>query len=513
MDHSPTARKKRSLPLPSKRLLAWLCALLLAASTLPLYVLSLYNHPYYDDYQFSADVHAAWSETRSLQAVLQAALKSAASIRASWQGTYTGTILSNLQPGVFSESLYFLTTFVLLTAFVLCFGFFLKVLFGDLLGLDRPSLVILISLTLTLLVQLMPDPDEAFFWFNGGIGNTFIYSLLVLSLGLCARLLRTASRGAPIFLTLALLILMVLLGGGSYGGGLFGLCLYLGLTAWAFVRRWPKAPLLLMFTLVFLGCFLYNMSAPGNAVRAGVIASSISPVKAVAQALYYGTALAGSFLSLPLLGVTALVLPFLYTAAKASPFSFSHPWLWLLGGLGLFCTQLVPPLYGGVFIGGGRIVDTYWLSFVVLWLLYAFYLTGFALRRLEKAGRAHLPASFPAPVKQGLVLASALVLVVGCLGYKRPADKTYGLPNLAGMSAALSIVTGEARQYDREMTAREVLLNDASQPEITLSPLSVVPELFMKDQLTLDAGETVRLMLQKYYGKTAIHLAGEEAAP
>lgn len=509
-----SAAAKRGFP--SKKLLAWLCALVLAGSTLPLYVLSLYNHPYYDDYRFSAEVHSVWQESRSLGAVLQTALQSAQKVRLSWQGTYTGTLLSNVQPGVFSESLYFLTTFFLLTAFLLCFGFLLKVLFGDLLGLDRPSLVILISLTLALLVQFMPDPDEAFFWFNGGVGNTFIYSLLAVSLGLLVKLNRAKGRGKQAILVAALLLLMALLGGGSYGGGLFGLCLYGVLTAWGFFRKNPKAPVTALLTLVFLGCFLYSMTAPGNAVRAGVIGYPSSPGKAVAQALYHGTALAGSYVSLHLLGVTVLVLPLLYAAVKKTPFSFAHPWLWLGAGLCLFCTQLVPPLYSGVGIGGGRIVDTYWQSFVVLWLLYAFYLTGHAARRLEKAGLGEAPASFPAALRIGALLAAVVLLGIGCLGYKLPDDKTYGLPNLAGASAALSLASGEARQYDLEMKAREALLSDASQPEATLSPLSVVPHLFMKDLLANAASADYAVLEQilcDYYGKTAIHLAGGEVSP
>lgn len=216
---------------------------------------------------------------------------------------------------------------------------------------------------------------------------------------------------------------------------------------------------------------------------------------------------------MPLLGVTALALPAFYAAAKRSPFAFAHPWLWLLGGLALFCTQAVPPLYSGVFLGGGRIFDTYWQSFVVLWLLYMFYLTGHAARRLERGVQEEAPAGFSPALKRGLALAAALALVLGCLGYKRPADKTYGLPNLAGISAALSLATGEARQYHREMTAREALLSDASQPEVTLAPLSAVPELFMKDLLVSGAGDDPRPALCAYYGKTAIHLAGEGAAP
>ena len=90
-----------------RRLAAVLCALALLVSVIPLYAISLYNHPYYDDYGFSAEVHQVWKETGSLTAVLRQAIESAKVTRQDWQGTYTGTLLSNVQPGIFSESLYF----------------------------------------------------------------------------------------------------------------------------------------------------------------------------------------------------------------------------------------------------------------------------------------------------------------------------------------------------------------------------------------------------------------------
>ncbi len=511
MESSSLPSARHGFRFPAKSLLAVACALLLVLSTLPLYLLSFYNHPYYDDYDFSAKAHDAWQQSHSLPTLLQSALQSAQTVRSNWQGTYTGTLLSNVQPGLFSESLYFLTTFWLLTVFLLCFGFFLKVLLSDLLGLASAEAVILTCLSLTLLIQFMPDPDEAFFWFNGGIGNTFIYSLLALSLALCVKLERCAGQGKQMLLFLVLTLLMGLLGGGSYSGGLLGLPLWAGVTLWAFGRKRPKAWMYGLLTLLFLGGFLYSMAAPGNGVRAAVIANPVSPVKAVGQALYYGVALAGSYVRLPLLAITGLALPFLLAAAQKSPWRFAHPWLWLLAGLCLFCAQLTPPLYSGVFIGGGRTVDTYWQSFVLLWLVYCYYLAGHLLRRMETAGRAL--SSLSVSLQRGLLLLSAILLVVGCLGYKRPADKTYGLPNLAGVSATLSLLKGEAQQYHREMTAREALLRDPSQPEVTLAPLSAVPDLFMKDLLAADARDDVRPVLCRYYHKTAIHLAGQEVAP
>ena len=41
----------------SRRSIAWLCALLLLVSILPLYALALYNHAFYDDFGFSILTH------------------------------------------------------------------------------------------------------------------------------------------------------------------------------------------------------------------------------------------------------------------------------------------------------------------------------------------------------------------------------------------------------------------------------------------------------------------------
>ena len=63
------------------------------------------------------------------------------------------------------------------------------------------------------------------------------------------------------------------------------------------------------------------------------------------------------------------------------------------------------------------------------------------------------------------------------------------------------------------MTERERLLNDDSQPVVTLAPLSAVPKIFMEDALRPGAVYDVRPSLCRYYGKEAILLAGEGEQP
>jgi len=482
-----------------QKLFAWVCVLALAVTTLPLYAIAFYNHPYYDDYGFSAPVHQAWKETGSLNAVFSAAIESAQKTRLTWQGTYTGTMLSNLQPSLFSESLYWIGNFILLTAFILCFWVLFSVLFRKL-GLAKWARVSLCSLSITLMIQFMPDVGEAFYWFNGGIGNVFIYSLLALAIALLVKLCSCKGNGVGYILALA--VLAVLLGGGSYGGGLFSLCLLAVLLAWLFAKKHAKRWHVLGIGLVFAVCFAYSISAPGNAVRAGVIKYESSAVKAVVQSLYYGAALMGGYVDLPLLAITLVLLPALFEAAKKSEYAFRHPWLVLMIGACLFCTQLTPPLYSIASIGAGRIVNTYFISFTVMWFLYVYYLCGHFARKIS------LPEM---NVRRfgALVLAALCMLGAGSLAFKRSGDVLYGVQNLSGPSAALSIITGEASQYDWEMTQREQLLNDATQPVITLRTLTAVPAVFMDDLIMPNATYDVRPSLCLYYGKEAIRIEGE----
>ena len=490
------------------RLLAAFCVLLLAAGVIPLYAISFCNHPYYDDYGFSTATRQVWLATGDPLQVLAQAFRSAQGVRNTWQGTYTGTFLSNIQPGLFSESLYWVTTAILLTAFLLCFGFLLQTVFRRVLGAGRPETLAISSLALLLMTQFLPEADEAFFWFNGGIGNTFIYSLLALAAALWIRLwLAKGARAA--WLTIALAGLFTLLGGGSYGGGLFGLLLCAAGVALAFAGRHRHRFVYAALTLWFLACYLYSMSAPGNVQRAALVGAHPSAMKAVVLSFYYGVALLGDYATLPVLAVGLSLMPLLWYVTRRSSYRFAHPVWVLAGAVCLFCAQLTPPLYGGVFLGGGRITDTYYYSFIVLGLLYETYLLGALARRRERLGQPALRLT--TSVRYSILLASICLFLLGCLGFKHSDDTLYGPQNMAGGSAALSIVTGEAARYDRAMTGRELLLNDSSKRTVTLQPLTAVPEVFMADLLTSDASENVRSMLCAYYDKDAILLEGSDA--
>jgi len=485
------------------RAIAWLCALMLLLGVIPLYAISFYSHPHYDDYGFSRNVRQAWQDTGSIRTLLKTAAESAANVRQTWQGTYLGTILSNVQPGVFSENLYYLTTFILLTAFLLCFGFFFYTVLKVLFHAEFHTILCVASLAMFLMLELLPQINEGFYWFNGGIGNTFVYSLIALSLALMIRL--WFAKGAKAWwLMAALALLMIALGGGSYGGGLFLLCIGALVILFAFWKKHRFRFVYLGLFLLMAAGFLYSMSAPGNDARAEIMGTRISAPAAVLKSLYYGVTLLGSYLTLPVIAVMLFLVPLFWKLAGGSNFSFKWPLPVLVLGIGLFCVQLVPPMFSGVFIGGGRIQNTYYFSFIVMGLLYELYLLGYIRRKLEK------PFAFTETMKRGVAVLAAFLFAFGVLGFSRTTDSTFGPKNLTGVEAAVSILSGEAKEYDTAMDAREVLLNDPDLPDVVLTPLQSTPKTFMADTLSSDMTVSILRTLTLYYRKQSVTLQTQE---
>ena len=146
--------------------------------------------------------------------VLGAAVQRAKNLWYSWQGTYTFSILAALRPSVITEKLTFIQTFILLGVFAAGFLYFAKVMLHRILGLSRAVAVITACVVMTLCIQYVPFGVEAFYWWNGSIGYTGLFSVLLAFMGLLADALHkkqiTVKRMA------GLILLEILLAGGMY---------------------------------------------------------------------------------------------------------------------------------------------------------------------------------------------------------------------------------------------------------------------------------------------------------
>ncbi|MEG0640028.1 MAG: hypothetical protein RR824_08295 [Clostridia bacterium] len=494
----------------SNRALCWLCVAALLLSLMPLYAISFFNHACYDDFGFSILTHAAWRETGSAASTLQAAIDNTVGIRSTWEGTYATSFLSALQPALFGESHYWVATLILLTFFVFALWFFLRQTLVKKLHADQETFWMAFSAVAFVMIQFVPEVSEAFFWFNGGVAYTLLWSVMLLRLGIWLSFDGARTTGAKIALYALLLALTVVLGGGKYSTLLVA-CLADGLwVLHAFVKKkptrfWNLAPFLLL-----LVCFAFSAVAPGNAVRAATLTGGMGAPKAILEAFYFGMALMGNWFSLPLLVVWALVAWQLAETLHASPFRFNHPvWITVLA-LCLFCAQLAPTLYTGNYIGDGRTVNTYFYTFVLMSCALVLYWVGWGLRRTEDKPRfAAIGTAKRDGLRIGAFLVAATLFIVGCVSYHPEGSQSYGPQNMAGGAALRSLLNGEAARYDAAMDERDAAMNDAAQPTVEMRPVLDIPNVFMGDALDTPSLEYVLSLYKDYYQKQAVTVQQE----
>jgi hypothetical protein len=500
----------------SRRVVAVLCLLLLVVGLVPLGALSLYNHAFYDDYGFSLRTSEAWQTEGTVAAVLKAAYEntfgsvdgSCAGTYNTWEGTYATSFLSTLQPAVFGEGAYAMTAFLLVGALLLALWRFLHQTLCRVYGMDRASVLAAFGLLGFLMTQFVPSAAEGFYWYNGGVAYTLSWAVFLYTAALWLKFDTAGGRVRCALLYIVLLAASVLLGGAKYSAVLPASLSAVCFTAWAFAKKRPKRWAFFTLTLVMLAGFALSAKAPGNAVRAQTLSGGMSAPKAVLEAAYFGLALIGHSFSLPLLAAVVLLVLLAVPAIRRGSFRFEHPvWVTFLC-LGLFCAQLAPTLYTGNYLGDGRVLNTYYFTWVVLLAMLTLYWTGFCLRRFPCVAAG--PALSGNRLKAVPLLLVAGMLLVGCVAYHPDGSASYGPQNMAGGSALRSLVGGKAAAYDDAMDARDALLNDAAQTDVALTPITVAPADFMGDALTGDNLDYVLSLYQEYYDKASVRLAQEE---
>ncbi len=495
----------------SNRVLVWLCVTVLLLSLLPLYALSFYNHACYDDFGFSILTHDAWRDSGSWLETIRAAVQNTIGIRQTWEGTYATSFISALQPAVSGEHLYWLTTLVLLSFFLFALWFFFRQMLLRVLKADRTTYWMAFCAVAFVMIQFVPDLSEAFFWFNGGVAYTLMWSFMVLRLGVYVCMTQTESRGKRTVYGFLLVLLTLVVGGAKYTTLLFAMLVDLLAAAWAFWKkrgyRWFSAVLLVLM----MACFAFSALAPGNTVRAATLMGGVSAPVAILQSFYFGFALMGSWFSLPLLVVWALVAWQLSEALHGCPFRFNHPlWVTVLS-VCLFCAQLAPTIYTGNYLGDGRTVNTYFYTFVLMSCALVLYWVGWLTRQQDYRTRfAAIGTSKKDGLRIGAFVVAIVLLVIGCLSYRPDTDAEQGLHNMASISALRSLLNGEAQAYDEAMDRRDDALNDPEQPEVVLEAVEEIPEAFMGDALESDNLEYVLNLYAEYYEKQRVTVAEGE---
>ncbi len=475
----------------SRRTVAWVMAVLFVLSLIPLVLIAVYNYPADDDFGFAIDAVHAWLHTGSLWKVARAIFDKTVQTYHTWQGDFVSTALFGVSPIIFNIDLYFLSNWFTLALLCLSAGYLLKGVVCLHLRASKSAFWIVYVSVMTLVLQFMPGIGWSVFWHNGGI-YTVTVCFLALLLGVLTRcaLPMTCTRSVVRGVLAALLGFLL---GGSFYGPMLGALVLLFLIAIAALclrqrHRWHALAALggLAVSLVI------SVTAPGNALRQAASNDPLSPLPAILISVLDSFDLTGQWLTPQLLAALLLILPVLYMPLKNSRFRFRHP-IWVCIALyGLFSASLVPGVYTQASYDTYRYLNAIYMYFLIFAVASAIYVEGAVIRCLERRDGADRPAARETGSRFcALYLCGVLLLgTLGAFGHT--------LFNTSSLSAAKSLLNGEATRFRQEMKEREAYILQTPTEALNVEPLSGQPYVFKQDRLPFQ-GVYGRLLYMKYY--------------
>ncbi len=490
------------------RTLAIALAIVLAIALVPMFAISAYDHSYADDWHYGVDAHLALEAGEGVLGAVAAALTEAVDTYDGWQGTYSAIVLMALQPGVFSEELYGLGAVAIIAALVLSTGYVTSVVLRDVLGTGRAPWLALTCLILLLQMQLLPSPVEGIWWYNSAVYYTFYHALMLLGCGLSVRLLHGRTRRGALSVqgscvrAVALALLAFVVAGGNFVTGLVSVIALTGAVMVGIVRGRRAAWLLVPALLVLVGGFACSMAAPGNAVRQATqfpgdnLGVLMTLVRSGLAGFEYALLWTNGFMVLSLV----IALPVFVAIARRTTCSFALPGVVALVSLTLFMASFAPTFYSMGTVGPGRVQNIRYDLFVLLVYVCVGWTCGWAVRKMERrASRDVWHRLCRAVPAHACICMTVLVLMVVSLAVdERHRD------DLTSMSAAASIISGEAQEYDEQVWERIAKLEQSDDASVDVPFYTVGPKVLFMGDIKDNMNNYINFRLAQWYGKESV---------
>ena len=248
-----------------QNLITFLIILLFILISAPMIYISKFNNPSSDDYTYGIETHKTWEETHSIIEVIKTGIKKTQNTFIEWQGSFTAVFLMTIQPAVFGEQYYWLSTIFLIGFFILANLYIMKIILRDYFHCNRNIFLGISLLLITLSMQFVPYPVESFYWFNGSIYYTFFYSIQLILLGKILIILK--EENTQKLNTLISCFLAFFIGTSNYCTALVSCMILAVIELILIIRKNKKAVNIAIILSICLTGLLISANAPGNAVR------------------------------------------------------------------------------------------------------------------------------------------------------------------------------------------------------------------------------------------------------
>lgn len=478
-------------------------------SLIPLYFIGKYDHPSVDDYYYGAQTVKVWNDTHNVGSVVKESYNQMVDTYYDWQGNFSAIFLMRLQPAIFGEQYYILAPIFLITSFVVCMMIFFYSLLRKWFNAGSKSALGVAVCVTFCAMQFTFMPSDSFYWYNGSIYYTFFFSLMLLLFTLITTIVHSEKKWAVILSSIIAVPLAFVIGGGNYSTALFTVVILATMTAFFIYKKDKKSILVAIITICCFVGLVISMKAPGNEIRKGTVESP-GVIKALIYSFAYGGYNIANSSTAPVLIMWIGLLPVFYMIASKINFSFKKPLLVLLFTYCIFCTQGTPVFYAQGLRIPYRMMNIIYFSYYIFMTINLIYLMGWLH---QKYGESQIVQRIfgvydNARACKIFSLVIPILFVVGCIGKINVTEKEDGGASFSNLpmslSAAYSIVNGDAKEYDAQLNNRDQLIKLNDSQFVVVPKLTVTPDVIYHTDITDNPEDWHNAHLALFYDKDAI---------
>lgn len=483
--------------IPMKRMVVY-AAILFVLSLIPLLLLGRYNVMCIDDYDYGRVVHDTWMETGSVWQSVQTAWKQNMEFYQNWQGTYVSCFLMALCPMNFRYEVAWVVPVIMIGMLVSSTFVLGRHILHQWLGCDKTGSSFIMLMLLFMFYQVMEAPFEGIYWYNGATHYILMESVWFFTLAAISVAFRSRKKAREITLCIIAAVLTVIVGGGNLVTGLQAEIFMVLLLLYAVVTNRKKIWTVGIPLLTGSIGFLFNILAPGNAVRSELDPSTgYSAVMSVLLSFYHAIVFMIRWTPAFVIIVWLMLLPVLWKLTGQSKQKFDHPVWVTAGAYCVIAAMFTPTLYAVGMVGLARVDNIIQMVYYLCLIMVTAYWLGYLNHRERDALGLFLDKT------KGRMTAVFFCLMLLIWGLT--ADKnTY-----TSISALRSLVNGEAQTFYEEAMERHDIYIDEDIVDVEVKPFSAKPALFSFDDLTTDGENWLNLAVMQYYHKAYVILVDE----
>ncbi len=472
----------------------------LVLALIPLYRLCAYAIPYCDDYDAFANARDYMKSSSDFPGAIRGSAFYAWMSWHKFQGTFTSKFFMAFSPFVFDSRFYGWGCVFLISILVIAVFALVRTVATDIFDARDCYANSLATLSVTAVVLFIYSAQQGFYWYDSGMHYIFMHSLLMLLIAAMIRMNHPKGRikAVPRKVYYPAILAAFIISGGNYVTLVQAFISITVVYVLICIRNKKISKIHIPVLIVFLIGAGFNVTAPGNAVRAGLFESEYhTPVKAILKSFTEGGRFLARFTDWRTLLLFSLMIPVIWKMVGETKYVFkTGEWLGLIAfSIALYCSGFTPMLYSTGRVDLSRVINAIKITFHILIVLNMIYTTGI----IRKSAWCTKHIKWQGGVSIWLV---PLWLAAWVFFFNIQPDP---IGSYSSWGANHYLTTGQAESFRTEYRQRLEMF-EGPEKDIVLEPYTVFPWFMGWQDFSTDPSAEQNVFAARYYGKTSIRV-------